>query len=227
MTRPNPHIALIYHYDLARALAGEIVDWQIIPVNVDAGREGGDLCRAAADFAKRRDLFAMPAPSAAPAIPPVEQQATDPEPPTASSVVPGSAATIDRGELIERVKELFRRYPEAEALLRRDWPAGVPTLKHHGHTAEQLNNILSLIRRVEAEVGAGWFPGDVTSRKGYIDRARKAWADSGRDEAELWFAATVLATYEQCKDPDCTLDGLIRQFTIEQAERLREQASAT
>ncbi len=60
--KPNPDIALIYHYDLARALAGEVVDWTAIPVNVQAGREGGNLCRLAADFGKRRDLFAMPAP---------------------------------------------------------------------------------------------------------------------------------------------------------------------
>jgi hypothetical protein len=49
--------------DALDLLAGEVVDWQAIPVNVQAGREGGDLCRAAADFAKRRDLFAMPAPN--------------------------------------------------------------------------------------------------------------------------------------------------------------------
>jgi hypothetical protein len=61
--KPNPDIALIYHYDPARALAGEVVEWVAIPVNVQAGREGGDLCRAAADFAERRDLFAMPAPT--------------------------------------------------------------------------------------------------------------------------------------------------------------------
>lgn len=60
---PNPDIAIIYHYDLARAIDGELVDWQAIPVSLQAGREGGDLCRQAADFAKRRDLFLMPAPT--------------------------------------------------------------------------------------------------------------------------------------------------------------------
>lgn len=342
MTRPNPHIALIYHYDLARALAGEVVDWQAIPVNVDAGREGGDLCRAAADFAKRRDLFAMPAPSNnggrdeqrvdtvpvplpvreddQPDIrtlvhdPPVSQapnlerpldKVAVPTPPectvrhicgewgprdhpalpdnwpmppscnlthghdgphigafditwTDKSAIPvgpmveqpaaggdGSAAKISpavveqiaaviatlptphsvwRNELRDRIRELIRWHPEAETLLRQRWPDGVPTLKHDGHTDDQLEQILAAVRYVEKQVGADWVEGDVTSRSGAINRARKAWKDAGRSDDDMWFSATMIATYEQCRNPDATLDGLIRQFTIEQADRLYEQA---
>jgi hypothetical protein len=229
--KPNPDIALIYHYDLARALAGEVVDWQAIPVNVQAGREGGDLCRAAADFARRRDLFAMPAPERAgstpapstdgylpefesPAVgragqgsprteialdpfagpppkvvfepelmggmrrrkrseiaapvgpnPAVEQRTADPEPsPVASRVVPGRAGpgnTIaNRVVLRARIADLIAEHPEAETLLRTHWPEGVPTLKHDGHSDAQLQLILAAVRRVEAEVGAGWHPDD-------------------------------------------------------------------
>lgn len=451
MTRPNPHIALIYHYDLARALAGEVVDWQAIPVNVDAGREGGDLCRAAADFAKRRDLFAMPAPtihadtvygpqewvpvSAVPVDPnpAVEQQAADPEPSTASTTVPGTAVDLlgdqcstcdgegrtmgygithpcercngtgivsmlaptngepcsditspittspsttttitnpssnsttpaptttapanistssklesstesstkndsgtddsrpgctgsdggigrqstdrgpnvvpspaDRDRLRARIKDLVETYPwlrdnadtSAETLIRRHWPEGVPTLKHDGHSDAQLQLILAAVRRVEAEVGAGWHPDDgppphvntnprasieypvaatpdeggradpdaiqalhdahgkldfeqgalvaqiatearqagrnlsitqnPTVRRWSIARAVIAWAASGRTLDELWFAASNLATFEQCRDPSATLGGLVSQFTIEQADRLYEAAS--
>jgi hypothetical protein len=268
---PNPHIALIYHYDLARALDGEPVDWQAIPVNVDAGREGGDLCRAAADFAKRRDLFAMPAPRqptieelareqgvepiksladlptinttpeeteaflAAIAVPvplvAVEQPAADPEPPTASSVVPRSAAdeyaemvrewsdTSDRNKLRDRIGDLIATHPEGERWLRQAWPEGVPTLKHDGHTDDQLHLILAAVRRVESEVGAPFHPDDSPppQSRAAAQRALAAWGD---DINGAWFAASLIATFEQCRLPDCTLAGLVGQFTIEQCERL-------
>jgi hypothetical protein len=264
MTRPNPHIALIYHYDLARALNGEPVDWQAIPVNVDAGREGGDLCRAAADFAKRRDLFAMPAPTLeplpafsdalkeAPALPPgvtreqcgptlhpgdvghlidlfavpvplvaVEQPAVDPEPPTASSVVPVSAA--DRDKLRARIRDLIGSHIASQDLLRLYWPAGVPTLKHEGHDDGQLSRILAAVRRVEAEVGAPFHPDDSPppQSRAAAQRALAAWGD---DINGAWFAASLIATFEQCRQPDCTLEGLVAQFSIEQCERLWEAA---
>jgi hypothetical protein len=342
---PNPDIALIYHYDLARALAGEVVDWQAIPVNVRAGREGGDLCRAAADFAKRRDLFAMPAPSksvvctgaydcpapehihgcfadspcpheprqiAAPVgpNPAVEQRTADPEPSTASTAVPGRAAEVEavrsgnseasegglphhRDQLIARIKDVIASWPSADPLLRRHWPEGVPTLKHDGHTDAQLQLILAAVRRVEAEVGAGWHPDDgppphvntdpraqvdyptvvvdeggradlvsiqalhaahgrlsfeqgalvaqiatearqagrnlsvsanPTVRRWSIARAVIAWAASGRTVDELWFHASMIATFGECKDSGATLGGLLSQFTISQADRLYEAA---
>jgi hypothetical protein len=275
--QPNPHIALIYHYDLARALDGEPVDWQAIPVNVDAGREGGDLCRAAADFAKRRDLFAMPAPSVAVPVPlvAVEQPAVDPEPPTASSVVPRSAAesgcahcdgtghvgirdrrdhvtwvpcprcgadrssvdpAADRDRLRARIAELIAdddldcNQPncrhDAETLLRHHWPEGVLTLKHDGHTSEQLGQILAAVRRVEAEVGAPFHPDDSPppQSRAAAQRALAAWGD---DINGAWMAASLIATFEQCRLPDCTLDGLVGQFSIEQCERLYQAAPST
>jgi hypothetical protein len=315
---PNPDIALIYHYDLARALAGEVVDWQAIPVNVQAGREGGDLCRAAADFAKRRDLFAMPAPStttltenvdrvslpsgslvdqvadagangeqspaasptdfAAPVgpNPTVEQRTADPEPSTASTAVPGRAAddkneepcsdttstltsetacTTDsnsssvssktanaststsspptnsttssstpanRDRLRARVAELVACGNDPE--LRRYWPEGVPTLKHDGHSDAQLQLILAAVRRVEAEVGAGWHPDDSAEPRSRqaIARALNAW--KGRDQGAAWFAASLIATFEQCRNADATLEQLVAQFSIEQADKFHDAA---
>jgi hypothetical protein len=321
---PHPDIALIYHYDLARALNGEPVDWQAIPVNVDAGREGGDLCRAAADFAKRRDLFAMPAPQdasrangetrlsvgqtddamsgqalhqeagevsarpassvdlfAVPAGPPaVEQPAVDPEPPTASSVVPRSAAECtcapcttpqygapgvahcaaccsgsliveydyacpvaehrtmaerqfgsmlaptDRDRLVARIGDLIDWHVKGEPLLRGFWPEGVPTLRHEGHTDDELAQILAAVRRVEAEVGAPFHPDDSPppQSRAAAQRALAAWGD---DINGAWMAASLIATFEQCRLPDCTLDGLVGQFSIEQCERLYQAAPST
>jgi hypothetical protein len=222
-TRPNPDIALIYHYDLARALAGEIVDWQAIPVNVRAGREGGDICRAAADYGKRRDLFAMPAPKIAVPVPvpnpvTVEQPATDLEP--VPRPVPGRAADPER--LRNRISELVLH--GHELAMRRAWPEGVPTLKHDGHTVEQLIQILDAVRKVEADVGARWHPDDAPEPRSRqaIERALKAW--EGREE-HAWFHASLIATFEQCRNPDATLEGLVGQFTIEQATRLYEQAT--
>lgn len=57
---PHPDVALIYHYDLARALDGEPVAWQAIPVNLAAARAGGEIVKAAQQWAKRTDLFAPP-----------------------------------------------------------------------------------------------------------------------------------------------------------------------
>lgn len=104
---PNRQVALIYHYDLARAIGGEVVDWQAIPVSLDAGREGGDVCRVAADFGKRRDLFAMPAPQiAAPGdTASVVQPAAGPELPPAdhpSVEAQGPAATFPAGVICAR-----------------------------------------------------------------------------------------------------------------------------
>jgi hypothetical protein len=158
---PNPDIAIIYHYDLARALAGEVVDWQAIPVSVAAGRDGGNLCRAAADFGKRRDLFAMPAHKAAVPVTTdavvVEQQTTEPAtvPQGAGSVVEYAA---DRDRLRARVAGLIDA--GHEWLLRGRWPDGVVSLKHRGHTSDELAEILAAVRMVEAEVGAPWHADD-------------------------------------------------------------------
>lgn len=67
---------------------------------------------------------------------------------------------FDRDRLRARIKDLIAEHPQADPLLRRYWPEGVPTLKHDGHTDAQLQLILAAVRRVEAEVGAGWHPDD-------------------------------------------------------------------
>ncbi len=159
MVKPNPDIALIYHYDLARALTGEVVDWQAIPVNVQAGREGGDLCRAAADFGKRRDLFAMPSQIAVPTPPVVvEQPAVDPQPDTASTPVAESAANIDK--LRARIGQIF--VAGHEQMMRNHWPQGVRGLggDNRGHTDDDLKRILAAVRSVESLAGMGWHEDD-------------------------------------------------------------------
>jgi hypothetical protein len=261
----DPRIALIYHYDLARALNGELVDWQAIPVNVQAGREGGDLCRAAADFRTRRDLFAMPAPTnvdlatgeprrvvdqagdgktgcrreagmalpdtspadlAAPAgpNPTVEQRTADPEPSTASTAVPGRAAPWERERLRDRIQLLLAddmldgRTREREDLLRRHWPEGVPTLKHDGHSDAQLQLILAAVRRVEAEIGAGWHPDDGPPHKVPAARSGDAEASAGGlpvDEGGMVDEGDVAALHQSHGALDYEQGALVAQIAKE------------
>jgi hypothetical protein len=115
---------------------------------------------------------------------------------------------------------------DAETLLRHHWPEGVLTLKHDGHTSEQLGQILAAVRRVEAEVGAPFHPDDSPppQSRAAAQRALAAWGD---DINGAWMAASLIATFEQCRLPDCTLDGLVGQFSIEQCERLYQAAPST
>lgn len=57
---PRQDIALLYHYDLARALDGEPVDWLVIPVDLHAAAAGVVASQAVHDYAKRRDVFGAP-----------------------------------------------------------------------------------------------------------------------------------------------------------------------
>jgi hypothetical protein len=133
---------------------------------------------------------------------------------------------------VARIKDLIgtgvrlRDADKAEYLLRLYWPEGVPTLKHDGHSDAQLQLILAAVRRVEAEVGAGWHPDDSPEprSRAAIQRALDAWAD--RDQGAAWFAASLIATFEQCRNADATLEELVAQFTIEQADKFHDAAHA-
>lgn len=57
---PHPDIALIWHYDLKRALDGEMVEWLAIPVDLNAARDGVTASMEIKEYAKRRDVFAPP-----------------------------------------------------------------------------------------------------------------------------------------------------------------------
>jgi hypothetical protein len=100
----------------------------------------------------------------------------------------------------------------------------VPTLKHDGHSDAQLQLILAAVRRVEAEVGAGWHPDDSAEPRSRqaIARALNAW--KGRDQGAAWFAASLIATFEQCRNADATLEQLVAQFSIEQADKFHDAA---
>ena len=93
-------------------------------------------------------------------------------------------------------------------------------MKHTGHTDDQLARILAAVRSVEAQVGASWHPDDGAGPSVRLaqKRALKAW--EGRHPDECWFAASLIATYAQCMNPDVTLEAFVGQFTIEQADRL-------
>lgn len=166
---PNPDIALIYHYDLAQALNGEPTDWQAIPVNLEAGREGGDLCRLAADFGKRRDLFLMPAPTIAPVSNPAGvEPTTGPAPATSGPVVDDFHIVVSDGRrgsvtvptsrtwIHAKVRELAAN--GHEQVIRQQWPQGVPPLTDTSQTVEQLTQLFHMVRRVETEVSAPFDP---------------------------------------------------------------------
>lgn len=68
---PHPGIAVIYSYDLARALDGEHVDWKAIPVDLTVARKGAAIVADATTWTKRTDRFA-------PAIETKEQQCSTP-----------------------------------------------------------------------------------------------------------------------------------------------------
>ncbi len=170
--KPNPDIALIYHYDLARALNGEPVDWQAIPVNIAAGREGGNLCRLAADFGKRRDLFAMPAPIVYPTLPD-GRMATPRNTLAAPTVIPSvveqptvapvpAGATVEPAANVDRLRNRIAAIVAAghEQMMRNHWPDSVPTLKHAGHTDDDLKRILAAVRSVESLAGMCWHEDD-------------------------------------------------------------------
>lgn len=55
---PHPGIAIIYSYDLARALDGEHVDWKAIPVDLTVGRKGAAIVADAQRWTKRTDRYA-------------------------------------------------------------------------------------------------------------------------------------------------------------------------
>lgn len=203
---PHPDIALIYHYDLAQALEGIPTDWQAIPVNLTAGREGGDLCRLAADFGRRRDLFLMPTPkerescsditgtstqtkadtsTEIPASTTAASEITSefspttsttnllplltrPEPTGDGPVVDDFHIVVSDGRRGSVTVPTSRTYIHAkvrelagnghEAVVRREWPAGVPSLTDRRHTVEQLTQLFHMVRRVETEVGAPFDP---------------------------------------------------------------------
>lgn len=56
--------ALIYNFDLTRALDGEVVEWLAIPIDLTVAREGARIAAEAAEFARRDDMFGAPISSA-------------------------------------------------------------------------------------------------------------------------------------------------------------------
>lgn len=57
---PNTSVAIIYNYDLKRALDGELVEWLAIPIDLAVARKGGDLSFEASRFISEHQMFAPP-----------------------------------------------------------------------------------------------------------------------------------------------------------------------
>lgn len=58
--QPNTRIGFIYHYPLGRAVDGEQVEWQMIPVDLNTGRQAGRICFDARHAASYTGAFAAP-----------------------------------------------------------------------------------------------------------------------------------------------------------------------
>ncbi len=92
---PHPGIALIYHYDLARAIDGEPVDWQIVPVDLTIARRGAELVAAARRYAKRDDVFAPTIPAGGGALPEPAACDTVPSPAAPTTGEPCSTSATE------------------------------------------------------------------------------------------------------------------------------------
>jgi hypothetical protein len=53
--------------------------------------------------------------------------------------------------LVGEITRLKEHHPEALAALAAQWPLGVPTFKHDGQTAEQLERVAEVLQRIEGE----------------------------------------------------------------------------
>lgn len=111
---PHRDVALIYHYDLARALNGEPVDWQAIPVSLAAGRAGGAIAYAAKEYSWRRDLFGQPVTISDGASAPSDAVAVD---------APATTAAA----LLALAHEIATWPADVKARLARAWPAVLAT----------------------------------------------------------------------------------------------------
>ena len=133
---PNPDWGLIAHLDMDRLLADGEAVWQLIAVNLDAGREGLAAVAAAKAYHARTDKFAMPA--AAPTITKVATSVTpDDEVAAPSDFSPeveqqqsaGSGLVAEPDPALELADEIGEWGGQLKTLLVKEWPPGVPTPK--------------------------------------------------------------------------------------------------
>jgi hypothetical protein len=61
----------------------------------------------------------------------------------------GESLPSRRERLVAQVRRLVEQYPDAARDLAQRWPLGVPTLKHDGHTDQQLGQIAAVLQQVE------------------------------------------------------------------------------
>lgn len=142
-------------------------------VDLVAGRHALALSDEVREWRKRTDLI-TPAPAplyvvppAAPASPveapttPVDAGTGTPAPETPAPDVDASTGVLDavRAWLRQRVDAIRAAGDAATDALLRAWPAGVPGLKHAGHTEAQLDAISEALWNVEREWSLP-FPGD-------------------------------------------------------------------
>lgn len=177
MTEPHRTIGIIYHYDLARALDGEPVEWLAIPVDLDAGRQGGNIANQAKKWVSRTRPFSPPIPleepcadttsgSPATATPDFTTRATTSTVGENTSTSTGTVNPADPNRLTERLRNLL---PDHEPQVRKRWPyrpdgTPVPTLKRADElTDDDCDRILAAIRTVEADVSAPFHPDDTAT----------------------------------------------------------------
>ena len=159
-------------------------------VDLNAGMEGLQLSQQVKQWRQRGNLLLagtgpVAATSSPPQTPVVPQEASstgwDPlDTPDPQQERTGLLAIHTR----KRVKAILEFSDVAGKALARAWPVGVPGLKNEGHTWDQLQDIIEVVERVEADHSVPFFPAwddperpDVTQHPSFSDRWSKPKKD--------------------------------------------------
>lgn len=151
---------------------------QLYWVDLNAGRQGLALAREVKGWRQRADLLTLgagPVMATSSPAPAPEMPADSP-----SSPVDGSRVAGLLQHTRERVKAVLGHSEIAGKELQRNWPAGIPGLKVGGHTWDQLQEIIAVVEKVEANHSVPFFPAwddpenpQDRHPSNYVDRWRK------------------------------------------------------
>ena len=127
---------------------------QMYWVDLNAGLQGLKLSQEVKGWRQRSDLLhpgGWPSPG---------HQCPRPEAPRGPQAAPGCEQELQ--SLLEhtrgRVKAILAHSEIAGKALAEEWPVGIPGLKRVGHTWEQLQDIIEVVEKVEADYSVPFYP---------------------------------------------------------------------
>lgn len=131
------------------------------------GRMGAQIVRDVREWRTRKDFvaeFQYPAPTdemaALDAAVLIEGEGLDPGAKTLDELEPATEWTTAMAAWCETRIAYIGTLTEPRAALIRLWPGTIPPLRHGGHTAAQVSQILDLLDRIEAAYSLPFPPGD-------------------------------------------------------------------